>query len=323
MDTQPSPLEDAVFGAVSGVAGKLVEFPFDTIKVRMQTQLHSTSTRTLSASASASAWNTALAGVREGGLLSLYRGLSAPLAGSMAETSILFAAYAAAQDSCRSLLSLNTKDELPLPLLCLCGSFSGVAASFLLTPVELIKCRLQVSPCGDSNAGSTSSIRSTSNTHITTTKGFSGPLDVVRATLRAQGLRGLYRGHTATMLREFFGTAAWFGTYEAATAHFVAADGLSSKSELAAWKLAAAGALAGVVFNGSVFPADAVKSVMQTASLDHKRGFVMTFKDLLRARGVRGLYAGCGITLLRAAPTSAAIFATYEWLARTCSGTFR
>lgn len=31
-------------------------------------------------------------------------------------------------------------------------------------------------------------------------------------------------------------------------------------------------------------------------------------KDILRARGVKGLYQGCGVTALRAAPSSALIF---------------
>lgn len=79
-----------------------------------------------------------------------------------------------------------------------------------------------------------------------------------------------------------------------------------------------AGACAGVCYNGVLFPADTIKSRMQTAAVggagSRQMGFWDTGKDIYRVGGVRGLYRGCGITVLRAAPASAVIFLVYETL---------
>lgn len=46
-----SPSADLLFGSVAGVLGKFVEFPFDTIKVRLQTQPIASTTSAAAASA--------------------------------------------------------------------------------------------------------------------------------------------------------------------------------------------------------------------------------------------------------------------------------
>jgi ornithine carrier protein len=80
-----------------------------------------------------------------------------------------------------------------------------------------------------------------------------------------------------------------------------------------------AGAVAGMSYNFAFYPADTIKSRMQTASSDPLTGtkqmsFAATGKDLWREQGVRGFYRGCGITVFRAAPSSAIIFSLYEGL---------
>ena len=62
------------------------------------------------------------------------------------------------------------------------GAAAGVANSFLLTPVELVKIRLQT----QSQSGVSSR----------------GPLDVARAIIRHHGPIGLYRGWAITALRD-------------------------------------------------------------------------------------------------------------------------
>ena len=58
----------------------------------------------------------------------------------MAENAVLFAAYGQFQ----RLLAGQEKRELSLLDLSLAGAGAGGVVSFVLTPVELIKCRLQV-----------------------------------------------------------------------------------------------------------------------------------------------------------------------------------
>ena len=152
-----------------------------------------------------------------------------------------------------------------------------------------------------------------------------GPIAVLTSVVRETGLRGLWLGHTGTLIRETGGGAAWFAAKEGAASLLLQRRGLSShdKKELRAWESAAAGACAGVAYNVALFPADTVKSAMQTeAELRGPRAggarpsFFGTAREMWGRGGVRGLYAGCGITVARAVPSSALIFLIYDGLSQ-------
>jgi ornithine carrier protein len=81
-----------------------------------------------------------------------------------------------------------------------------------------------------------------------------------------------------------------------------------------------AGAVAGMFYNFIFYPADTIKSRMQTEDISQIIGGRRTFgaagKALWKQHGIKGLYRGCGITVGRAAPSSAFIFTIYEELRR-------
>jgi len=165
-----------------------------------------------------------------------------------------------------------------------------------------------------------------------------GPISVLVSIIRSTGFRGLWLGHTGTFIRETGGTAAWFTTKEFVASLLIARrtkkDPLSSfsssaKPSLRPWESALSGAFAGASFNLALFPADTVKSAMQTEeelrpALQEAGGgkslpkatFASTFRAMYKAQGVRGLYAGCGITVARSIPSSAIIFLIYDGLDR-------
>lgn len=162
-----------------------------------------------------------------------------------------------------------------------------------------------------------------------------GPIAVLMTVIRTNGVRGLWLGQTGTLIRETGGTAAWFTTKEYVASLLLARRlrgdpdvGSSSASsiELRPWESALSGAVAGAAFNLALFPADTVKSTMQTAeelrpvsasvggAIVPKATFGGTFVALYRAQGIKGLYAGCGITVARSIPSSALIFLIYDGL---------
>lgn len=158
-----------------------------------------------------------------------------------------------------------------------------------------------------------------------------GPIAVLTSVVRTSGLRGLWLGHTGTLIRETGGGAAWFGTKEAVARFLLArrqrtefsgdAPQNLKKPEPHAWESAVAGASAGVAYNVALFPADTVKSAMQTEAELRPRGpgepklsFASTFRAMYKAGGWKGLYAGCGVTVARAIPSSALIFLIYDKL---------
>jgi len=81
-----------------------------------------------------------------------------------------------------------------------------------------------------------------------------------------------------------------------------------------------------MAYNIVLFPADSVKSGMQTWAEIHPDKPRLTFgetgKRIWRTRGLRGMYAGCGLTVARAAPSSAMIFAIYETMEKRFENRF-
>lgn len=197
------------------------------------------------------------------------------------------------------------------------------------TPIELIKCKMQVQML---------------TAHSQPSRTLPGPFALLASVVRTHGLRGLWLGQTGTLIRETGGSAAWFGAKEAVSSyllrrreksHSANTSAISThdkarvllpltKRDLTALESATAGALAGIAYNAVLFPADTVKSAMQTeeelrpraptAGRAAKRTFWGVGKEMYTKGGVRGLYAGCGITIARSIPSSALIFLIYDGL---------
>jgi ornithine carrier protein len=77
-------LKDIVYGSTAGVVGKFIEYPFDTVKVRLQSQPDGVP---LKYTGPLDCFKQSL---RQDGFAGLYRGISAPLVGAAVETSSLF-----------------------------------------------------------------------------------------------------------------------------------------------------------------------------------------------------------------------------------------
>eukprot|EP01097_Dermamoeba_algensis_P008865 TRINITY_DN6081_c0_g1_i1.p1 TRINITY_DN6081_c0_g1~~TRINITY_DN6081_c0_g1_i1.p1 ORF type:complete len:219 (-),score=68.14 TRINITY_DN6081_c0_g1_i1:271-927(-) len=205
----------------------------------------------------------------------------------MMEISIVFLVYG----QIKRFLTGGKKEELSLPQLCASGAAAGFFASLVLCPVELIKCRLQVQQ--------------------NELPRFKGPIDCLVQTLKTEGIRGLYRGYLGTMIREVPGNAIWFGVYEAVCRLQAPLNG--TKDDLTLPQLMVSGAFAGMFYWLIPFPADVIKSNMQTSlSSGGQSTFFSTCQKIYRTQGIKGFYRGCGITVSRAAPSNAVIFGSYE-----------
>ena len=303
--------KDVVYGSTAGVLGKFIEYPFDTIKVRLQSQSAVQGQARL-----AGPFDAFVAAFRspEGPLVSLYRGISAPLVGAAIETSSLFFSYRVAQDLVvansptlkKQKEESNGKIQLPFQHLLLCGAASGAFTSLALTPIELIKCKMQV-PIAPSQMAN--------ELGYATTKPM-GIFQLIRSVFRAHGILGFWHGQLGTLIRETGGSAAWFGSYEGIKLLYLRHDkNIKSIEDVKVWQQMSAGAVAGMAYNFAFYPADTIKSRMQTEEVGatkSKGTFLSTGKELWRQSGLRGFYRGCGITVFRAAPSSAIIFSIYE-----------
>jgi ornithine carrier protein len=156
-----------------------------------------------------------------------------------------------------------------------------------------------------------------------------GVLALIASVYRHHGLRGFWHGQLGTLIRETGGSAAWFGTYEGVSLVFrelrprhgssATHPSTAQAAPLPIYQQMTAGAFAGMAYNFIFFPADTIKSRMQTEEMGHgasgaRKSFAAVGRALWQQQGLRGLYQGCGITVARSAPSSAFIFAIYEGL---------
>ncbi|CAI2183897.1 18455_t:CDS:2 [Funneliformis geosporum] len=322
-------MNNMLIGSIAGMAGKLIEYPFDTIKTRLQSQ----SSDHKQFKGPLDCFRQTLAHEGYGGL---YRGLSSPLVGAMLENACLFLAYNHIQTMIREYTTPNYNKSQPPSLtmshFCISGALSGSLASFLLTPVELIKCKLQVQETflyGNDN--NVASVKMNKGPH------YNGPWSVIKYTLKHHGISGLYRGHSGTFIRESVGGAAWFGTYEfvsSIVSHRISLKEKNvTKNDLSMMELISVGFLggasAGMAYNLLIYPVDSIKSQMQTdeevmratGKEVVKRGFCQVGRELYKNDGIKGFYRGCGITIARAVPSNAIIFTTYVSINRGKDGT--
>jgi ornithine carrier protein len=313
-------VKDITFGSIAGMVSKVFEHPFDLTKVRLQAQvLDSTARFSGPIDCLKTTW-------KKEGIRGLYRGLPAPIVGAMVENASLFLSYSEIQNLIRFVNSQPLSQPLSIPQLALAGGGAGAITSFLLTPIELVKCKMQVQMLvvpAPALAGIP-----------LTPRALPGPIAVLTSVVRNTGVRGLWLGHTGTLIRETGGSGAWFATKEFVASLLVRrrlakshtlSDPPGAKPPLLVWESALSGACAGAAFNLALFPADTVKSAIQTEEelRTTPRGknmprptFLGTFRAMYRAQGIRGLYAGCGITVARSIPSSAIIFIIYDGLVR-------
>lgn len=284
--------------------GKYIEYPFDTVKVRLQSQPDHLPLRYKGP------LDCFRQSIKSDGFLGLYRGISAPLVGAAAENSCLFFFERMGRETLLKTGFYSRDEPMPLSALWLTGAISGACTSFVLTPIELVKCKIQVP---ETEAGvSRAALR---------------PSAVIKDIFRHGGLLGFWHGQMGTLIREAGGSAAWFGSKETTTKFFRDRSVKKAKLQteidaineipLPLWQQAVAGASAGVSYNFLFFPADTVKSRMQTSPLGGtivQRSFVGETISLWNQAGLKGFYRGCGITCARSAPSSAFIFMVFDGL---------
>lgn len=285
--------KDLTSGTVGGAAQLIVGHPFDTIKVKLQSQPIPPPGQPHKYSGAMDAVRQTLAAEGPRGL---YKGMGAPLATVAAFNAVLFTV----RGQMEALVRSQPGQPLSVNQQVVCGAGAGVAVSFLACPTELIKCRLQ--------AQSALAVAGSSSVAVK----YGGPMDVARHVIRSEGgVRGLFKGLVPTMAREIPGNAAMFGVYQALKQYFA---GAQDTSGLGRGSLIVAGGLAGAAFWLLVYPTDVVKSVIQVDDFKNPKfsGSADAFRKILRSEGVSGLYKGFGPAMARSVPANAACFLAYE-----------
>ncbi|KAL5729279.1 Mitochondrial arginine transporter bac2 [Ranunculus cassubicifolius] len=268
-----------VAGGMGGMAGVISGYPLDTLRIRLQQPSNTRSATSL------------LRGIVSAeGPLALYRGMGAPLASVTFQNAMVFQVYAVlsrAFDSCN-----NRNDPPSYKCVALGGIGTGALQSFLLSPVELVKIRLQLQPSYQQRKG---------------------PLDVAKRIFKTEGLKGIYRGLTITVLRDAPAHGVYFWTYEYAREKLH--PGCRKNGDESLKTMLAAGGSAGVASWVCCYPLDVIKSRLQGQSQDSIQkysGIVDCFRKSVQEEGYSVLWRGLGTAVTRAFLVNGAVFAAYE-----------
>lgn len=266
-------------GTIAGFFGKFVDFPFDTVKVRLQ--------------AEPCPYKGTIDCIRrvalEEGFWGFYSGIASPCIGSAFENAAAFMMFG----QCSKLLMNHfgpTEEGAmkPLWIVSSAGAFSGIGTGTVLTPVEFVKGRVQVNP-----------------------KKYPSVPSAVKTVLKEEGAKALYNGYSATLAREVPGNAMWFLTYELALRNLFIPMG-KTRDDAPWYAFPCSGAVGGVFYWGTFYPTDVIKTRMQTDPTYASLSLPAAFRRVYKEGGVGALYLGIGITLARAAPANATIFGLYE-----------
>jgi len=282
---------DFIAGGIAGMSGVVAGAPLDVVRIRQQQP--STADRLQH---------------RQGNLLqllrrtistegpqALFRGTVYPLSTAALQNAVCFHSYGAASRA----INVTTDWSTPLSLenVFWAGCFAGGVQTAIITPIDLLKIRLQLQTARPGTAA------------------YTGPLAMLkRVVSREGGIKSLYRGTTITAIRDVPSHGVYFASFEWVRELLEPGcrqPGRKSQSQGAVW---AAGGLAGAISWLSVYPFDVIKSRIQATARNTSKYTslwdcaVRSYKDEGSVVFVRGLPA----TLGRAFLVNGAIFTAYE-----------
>jgi len=287
-EQRSSPLKNFLAGGFGGVCLVAAGHPLDTIKVRLQTMPKPEPGKPPQF---AGTWDCAAKTVKKEGFKGLYKGMAAPILGVTPMYAICFLGF-----SIGKKLQQTTPDQQLTPIqIFQAGMLSGIFTTAIMTPGERIKCLLQIQQA----SGDTAKAK------------YAGPVDCAKQLYKEGGIRSIYKGTGATLLRDVPASGMYFMTYEWLQ-QVLTPEG-KSRSDLSPGRTIVAGGMAGI-FNWMVAIApDVLKSRLQTAPEGtYPNGVRDVFRTLMREEGVRALYKGAAPVMLRAFPANAACFLGYE-----------
>jgi hypothetical protein len=191
-------------------------------------------------------------------------------------------------------MSQKQQREVPIPLhvrIALAGA-SNMSAACCTNPVDVIKTRMQIHREHMQAAQSEGA----------------GFLPSARRIITHEGVKGLYKGLEASLLREGSYSAIRLGLYEPIKDVFGAQD----REHAPLYLKIAAGATSGMLGSSIATPADLVKVRLQ-ADQSGRQNVVSMFRQIYQHEGgIRGLYQGMGPNVQRAALLTASQVGTYD-----------
>lgn len=292
VDNNASSLCDAtahfIAGWLSGCGGVLASHPFDTVKVRLQTQGVFPTEHKYTGT-----WQCMKHTMYKEGFRGLFKGMSSPLLGTALWNAVVFGSYG---NTINCLCGDEVSKQHEMKNVFLASMVAGVAQTFVICPLELTKSRLQIQSCQNSTK-------------------YVGLIDCIRQIHAQSGFRGLFNGYQGCFIRDMIGFPTYFCSFEVFM-RMLSNDG-PPYSDLGGFSIVIAGGFAGTFSWACAFPPDVIKCRIQVDYSGKYEGFVDCTKKSFQEEGMVLMKRGFIPTILRGFPMNAAIFSIYHMFMRS------
>nr|POF12907.1 mitochondrial thiamine pyrophosphate carrier 1 [Quercus suber] len=307
MSSMSQPLRDegshaqaVLAGAAAGLVSRFCIAPLDVVKIRLQLHYHSLAdplTRPISPHSAAGVIAITRDILRHEGIAGFWKG-NIPAEGLyLSYGAIQFLAY---RSTTKFIDDLGRSGGYPVPGAAnsfISGAVAGTAATTATYPLDLLRTRFAAQG---------------------TERVYEGLLGSIRDITRHEGSSGFFRGLSAGIAQIVPYMGLFFSLYESLKP-------LTSEVNLPFGSGdAVAGITASILSKSAVFPLDTVRKRLQVQGPTRQRyhnghripvydrGVSGTLKMILGREGVKGLYRGLSVSLVKAAPASAITMWTYE-----------
>ncbi|EGV65871.1 mitochondrial carrier, partial [Yamadazyma tenuis ATCC 10573] len=240
--------------------------------------------------------------IKNEGFKGLYSGLAAQLVGVAPEKAIKLTV----NDLIRGI-GTDEKGKITMPWEVLAGSSAGACQVIFTNPLEIVKIRLQMQG-GQRNKV----LKPGEIPHKQLTAG---------QIIKQLGVKGLYKGASACLLRDVPFSAIYFPTYANIKKHIFNFDpeDVNKKQNLNTFELLISGAMAGAPAAFFTTPADVIKTRLQMERKSNEvkySGITHAFRVILKEEGLSAFFKGSLARVFRSSPQFGFTLASYELLQR-------
>ncbi|KAI0532675.1 mitochondrial carrier domain-containing protein [Xylaria digitata] len=277
-----------VLGSVAGAFGAFMVYPIDLVKTRMQNQRGADPGQRLYKN-SIDCFRKVVANE---GVRGLYSGVLPQLVGVAPEKAIKLTV----NDIVRGIFTDKKSGHIGLPYEMLAGGTAGACQVVFTNPLEIVKIRLQVQ-----------------GEMVKATEG-AAPKRSAMWIVKNLGLKGLYKGASACLLRDVPFSAIYFPTYNHLKKDMF---GESPTKKLGVVQLLTAGAIAGMPAAYLTTPCDVIKTRLQVEARKgdtNYTGLRHAAKTILKEEGFKAFFKGGPARILRSSPQFGFTLAAYEVL---------
>ncbi len=225
------------------------------------------------------------------GLSALWKGVGATVVGVMPSRAIYFSTYAKTKHQLTDWNGGRESSGVHL----LSAASAGIATATATNPIWLIKTCMQLQQ---------------SNTNVPPK--YHSSLDCLTRVVREEGMRGLYKGLSASYLGVAEGTIQWV-LYERLKKSLPKTEGSST-----AWGTYFGAAAGSKLFAAALtYPHEVLRTRLReqgSSSTPKYHGLLQAVKLIVKEEGVAALYGGMTAHMMRVVPNSAIMFFSYEFL---------